>query len=165
MVSCRQPRPLSLQPLAALKLAMPPEGTEQEVRETGLRALIGPAALATAFFIAYALASAAAQWLGLSSGGAGALTLRDMTGVCAWLALAWSCARLFDVLLRRAAAVSRRPAPYPRLLADLVRVALFVAASVAILLFVFEGSASVELAHYRSFTGLLRRSNRGLIAR
>ena len=85
------------------------------MRETGLRPLIGPAALATAFFIAYALAPATAQWLGLSSGGAGALALRDMTGVCAWLALAWSCARLFDVLLRRAAAVSRRPARTPEL--------------------------------------------------
>ena len=72
--------------------------------------------------------------------------MRDVTGICAWLALAWSFARFFDVLLRRAAAVSRRPAPYPRLLADLVRVALFMAACVAILLFVFEGSATGLIA-------------------
>jgi CRP-like cAMP-binding protein len=64
----------------------------------------------------------------------------------AWLALAWLCARVFDLLLRRAAAVSCRPAPYPRLLGDLVRVALFSVAGLAILLFVFDRPATGLIA-------------------
>jgi small-conductance mechanosensitive channel/CRP-like cAMP-binding protein len=116
------------------------------VREAGFRPLIGPVALTAAGFTVHALAPLTAASLGLSSGGAGALALRDLTGIWAWLALAWSCARLFDLLLRRAAVFSRRPAPYPRLLADLVRAALFAAAGVAILLFVFEGSATGLIA-------------------
>src|SRR5689334_23456077 len=92
------------------------------VRQTGLRPLIGPLALTAAGFVAHALAPVAAEWLGRSYR-VGALALRDLTGIWAWLALAWSCARGFDILLRRTAVISRRPAPYPRLLTDLVRAA------------------------------------------
>jgi small-conductance mechanosensitive channel/CRP-like cAMP-binding protein len=97
--------------------------------------------LATACFLLRASAPALAVRLGLSSEGTAALMLADLAGIGFWLAMAWMGARLFDLSLRRAALVGRRSAPYPRLLGDLVRVALFVSAGVAILMQVFGQSA------------------------
>ena len=62
-------------------------------------------------------------------------------GVALCLGLAWGAARCFDLLLLRAARVARRPAPYPRLLGDLVRGLLFLLAGLAILLLVFHRPA------------------------
>ena len=47
--------------------------------------------------------------------------LRSAAACLAWLAAAWLAARACELLLERAARVSGRPAPYPRLLHDLVR--------------------------------------------
>jgi CRP-like cAMP-binding protein/small-conductance mechanosensitive channel len=102
--------------------------------------------LAGAGFLAYALAPDLANWLDLAPQSTGALMLHHLSGVWVWLALAWSCARLFEVLLQRAAVVSGRSTPYPRLLTDLLRAALFAAAAVAIVLFVFERPAQGLIA-------------------
>ncbi len=107
------------------------------MRHFHFRPLIGPAALALVGFALRAAAPALARWLGLAAEGNLALTVRDLGGVGGWLALAWGGARLFDILLLRAAAVTRRDTPYPRLLGDLVRVVLFAAAAVAIVMLVF----------------------------
>ncbi|MBV8400061.1 MAG: mechanosensitive ion channel family protein [Acetobacteraceae bacterium] len=112
------------------------------MRDRDVNPLLAPILLATTGFLAYALAPAIAEWFGLLPRGTGVLVIRDLAGICAWLALAWTCGRVVEILLRRAAAVSRRPAPYPRLLTDLIRAALFAGASAAILLFVFERSAT-----------------------
>jgi small-conductance mechanosensitive channel/CRP-like cAMP-binding protein len=98
------------------------------VREAWRR-LIGPAALAGAGFLALALLP--------EDGG---IVPRAIAGGCGWLALAWAAARLCDILL------SRGVRPYPRLLADLLRVALFAAAAVAILLLVFQRPAAGLIA-------------------
>ncbi len=114
------------------------------MRHFHFRPLIGPAALALAGFALRAAAPALARWLGLAAEGNLALTVRDLGGVGGWLALAWGGARLFDILLLRAAAATRRDTPYPRLLGDLVRVVLFAAAAVAIVMLVF-GQPAVGL--------------------
>jgi small-conductance mechanosensitive channel/CRP-like cAMP-binding protein len=103
--------------------------------------LIGPAALTLSGFALRAATPAVAARLGLAPDGSLALILRDLAGICGWLALAWAGARLFDVLLLRAALAARRPGPYPRLLGDLVRAVLFAAAGAAILMLVFEQPA------------------------
>jgi small-conductance mechanosensitive channel/CRP-like cAMP-binding protein len=63
-----------------------------------------------------------------------------------WLAGAWLAARLIDLLLRRAATVGPRPAPYPRLLSDLIHGALFVLAAIGISIFVFDQAATGLIA-------------------
>ena len=98
--------------------------------------MLGPATLA---LLGFALHRAGP--LGLAPDGAAATILRDVAGVASWLGLAWAGARLFDVLLLRAARAAARPVPYPRLLGDLVRAALFAAAGIAILLLVFDQPA------------------------
>ena len=107
------------------------------MRHSNLRPLIGPAALAVAGFALRAAAAALARWTGLEAEGDTAGVLRDLGGVAGWLALAWGGARLFDILLLRAAAATRRDTPYPRLLGDLVRAVLFLAAAAAIVILVF----------------------------
>jgi small-conductance mechanosensitive channel/CRP-like cAMP-binding protein len=108
------------------------------------RSPIGPAALAAAGFAVRAAAPALAPRLGLAADGGLAVALADLAGIGGWLALAWAGARLFDLLLLRAAAATRRDAPFPRLLGDLVRAALFLAAAVAIVVLVF-GQPAVGL--------------------
>jgi small-conductance mechanosensitive channel len=109
-----------------------------QVRQAGYRPLIGPALLTAIGFTAYALAPWLADRLRLT--GLPIQVVQDLAGVAGWLALAWLGGRLCDLLLLRAARVARR-APYPRLLADLLRVALFAAAGVAILLAIFQRQA------------------------
>ena len=95
------------------------------MRQPSLRPVLGPAALCASAFALQALAPGAAT----------------VAGVAAWLGLAWTAARVFDLLLLRAAWAARRPLPYPRLLGDLVRGACFGAAGIAILLLVFDRPA------------------------
>jgi small-conductance mechanosensitive channel/CRP-like cAMP-binding protein len=114
-----------------------PSATGERLRHPTFRPLVGPAALALACFALRAAAPAVAARLGVAPAGGPAAALRDLAGIGGWLALAWAGARLFDVLLLRAALAARRPAPYPRLLGDMVRAALFVTAGVAILMLVF----------------------------
>lgn len=96
--------------------------------QPNLRSVLGPAALTLLGAALHAVAPA------------GAL-LRDLAGVVTWFSLAWTGARLFDLLLLRTARAARRPVPYPRLLGDVVRGVLFAAAGVAILLLVFDQPA------------------------
>ncbi len=118
------------------ELAAPTEAVRR-LRDPSFRPLIGPGALATAGFALRAAAPALGARLGLAEEGDAAAALRDLGGVVGFLALAWAGARLFDALLLRAGLLARRAAPFPRLLGDLVRVALFAAAGVAILMLVF----------------------------
>ena len=99
--------------------------------------VVAPAALALAGFALRAAAPGLAGWLGLPADGVFARVLRDVAGVCGWMALAAAGARLFDALLLRAAHAARRPEPYPRLLGDMARAVLFAAAALAILVLVF----------------------------
>ena len=99
--------------------------------------MVAPAALALAGFALRAATPGLARWLGLPPDGVFAPVLRDVAGVCGWIALAWAGARLFDALLLRTADAARRPEPYPRLLGDMARAALFAAAGLAILVLVF----------------------------
>lgn len=115
--------------------------TAEQSRYPSFRPLVGPAVLALFAFALRAAAPAVAARLGLAPDGAVALTLRDLAGVCGWISLAWTGARLFDISLSRAALASRRSAPYPRLLGDMARAVLFAAAGVAILMLVFEQPA------------------------
>jgi small-conductance mechanosensitive channel/CRP-like cAMP-binding protein len=64
----------------------------------------------------------------------------------AWLAAAWLAARACDLFLRRAARASGRPAPYPRLLHDLLRAGLFGAAAIGVLLYVLGQEATGLIA-------------------
>ncbi|WP_240046922.1 mechanosensitive ion channel family protein [Paracraurococcus ruber] len=95
-------------------------------RPPGPGPLILPAALALGGFL---LQGAAPRWLPAM---APAHALAALAGALGWLGLAWTGARCFDLLLRRAARATRREAPYPRLLSDLVRALLFAGAAAAI---------------------------------
>jgi small-conductance mechanosensitive channel/CRP-like cAMP-binding protein len=109
---------------------------------TSWRLLIGPSALAAAGLALFV----AAPWLGASihlySGGVPALALHHASGIWMWFALAWLAGRAIELLLRRVALVSRSGTPYPRLLSDLLRAALFAAAAILILLLVFDQPAA-----------------------
>jgi small-conductance mechanosensitive channel/CRP-like cAMP-binding protein len=107
------------------------------VRPPNLQPLLGPLGLVLACFLLGAAAPGLATWLGLAPEGAVAAALPVLAGTGFWLGLAWAAARLFDLLLLRAALAARRSAPYPRLLSDMVRAALFAAAAAAILMLVF----------------------------
>jgi small-conductance mechanosensitive channel/CRP-like cAMP-binding protein len=102
-----------------------------------LKPLLGPAGLVLACFLLGAAVPALLPGLGLPRDGMAAGALRVLAGTGFWLGLAWAGARLFDLLLLRAALTARRSAPYPRLLSDMVRAALFAAATAAILMLVF----------------------------
>jgi small-conductance mechanosensitive channel/CRP-like cAMP-binding protein len=115
--------------------------TGEPAQNRSFRPLIVPGALALFAFALRAAAPAVAHRLGLAPDGGLALALRDLAGVCGWLCLAWTGARLFDVLLSRAALAARRSAPYPRLLGEMARAVFFAAAGVAILMLVFEQPA------------------------
>jgi small-conductance mechanosensitive channel len=100
------------------------------------RSLIGPAVLIGAG----AVLSVAGPLLRLPPDAAG--ILRHLSGIWLWLSLAWLVTRALDAFLRRLARVSRDGLPYPRLLMDLLRVAVFAAAAMAILLLVFDQPAT-----------------------
>ena len=96
------------------------------MRQPSLKPVLSPAALCVIAFMLQSLTSGVAA---------------RIAGVAGWLGLAWTAARVFDVLLLRAAWASQRPLPYPRLLGDLVRGACFGTAGIAILLLVFDRPA------------------------
>lgn len=105
--------------------------------QPGFRPLIGPATLAIASFLLRAATPV------LADDGMQAQFLRALratAGVAGWLALAWATARLFDILLLRAALVARR-APYSRLLSDMARSVIFISAALAIAAQIFEQPA------------------------
>lgn len=100
------------------------------------RSLIAPGVLVA---IGIAL-SAAAPLLPLPPDGS--RTLHHVAGTWLCLSLAWLAARLLDGFLGRLALVAREGLPYPRLLMDLLRVAIFAVAAVAIMLLVFDQPAT-----------------------
>jgi small-conductance mechanosensitive channel/CRP-like cAMP-binding protein len=105
--------------------------------QPGFRPLIGPAALALTGFLLRAVLPV------LPEDGVEAqllVAVRAAAGIAGWLALAWAAARLFDILLLRAATVARRP-PYSRLLGDMARGVLFISAVLAIAAQIFEQPA------------------------
>jgi len=111
------------------------------LRVPTLRPLAAPILLMLACLGLRAVMPALAARMGVPPSGSIATALGDLAAVGLWLALAWAGARLFDLLLLRAAAIAHRPVPYPRMLGDLVRAVLFVAAAIAILMQVFGQSA------------------------
>lgn len=104
--------------------------------------LIAPAMLAGAGLAGVFAAPLLADRLHLAADGTGALFLHHAFGIWMWLALAWLTARIADRLLHRMAMLSRGGTPYPALLSDLVRAALFAAAGMTILMLVFDKSAT-----------------------
>src|SRR4051812_44935596 len=115
----------------------PRSGVGKGMGQPNVWPLIGPAALAFAGFLLRAAMPALAD----DSVEAHLLrVLRASAGVIGWLALAWAAARLFDILLLRAALAARR-APYSRLLSDMARSVIFVSAALIIAAQIFEQPA------------------------
>jgi small-conductance mechanosensitive channel/CRP-like cAMP-binding protein len=110
--------------------------------EASRRLLIGPAILAGAGFALFVAASALGDLLSLSPDGAAVLFLHHTSGIGMFLALAWLAARCCDLVLARLATISRDGIPFPRLLTDLLRAALFATAATMILLVVFGQPAT-----------------------
>ena len=95
-----------------------------------------PVLLSVMGFVAHGVAVAVPAWLTEPAGETGPMVARTITGVIAWLALAWTVARLLAIALRG----------YPRLLADLVGAGMFGVAGIAIALFVFRLPATGLIA-------------------
>lgn len=112
----------------------------------GYRRLISPAVLAAAAFVAHGLSLRATDLGGYATELPLISGIRYVSGVIAWLAVAWFCARLLDFLLYRAALSAPRPTQYPRLLSDLLHGIVFVLAAIAILIFVFQQQATGFIA-------------------
>lgn len=106
------------------------------------RALVAPVLVMTAGFTVFAAEPLLNVWLDLPLGRLAGIALRGAGGILLWLAVAWLAARCCDLMLHRLALVSRAGIPFPRLLTDLLRAALFVAAAVMILTTVFDRPAS-----------------------
>lgn len=110
--------------------------------DTSRRPLVVPIALVVCSLAALVVMSFLTEWLHLAPDRPAALFLHYVSGIWMWLALAWLAARCCDLLLQRLATISRNGVPYPRLLTDLIRAALFAAAAMTILLLVFEQPAT-----------------------
>src|SRR5260221_14675579 len=82
---------------------------------SGYRRVISPAVLAAAAFVAYGLSLRANDIGGYATDLPFISGTRYVSGVIAWLAVAWFCARLLDFLLYRAALSAPRPPQYPPL--------------------------------------------------
>lgn len=95
-----------------------------------------PIGLAVLGFVAHAVAVALPDWLAEPVGEMGPMVARVVTGVIAWLALAWAVVRALAIAL----------SGYPRLLMDLAGAALFGVAGIAIALFVFRLPATGLIA-------------------
>lgn len=87
-------------------------------------------------FVAHGVAVALPGWLAEPMGEVAPSAGRVVTGLIAWLGLAWTFSRALAIVLRS----------YPRLLADLVGAALFGVAGIAIMLFVFQVPATGLIA-------------------
>ncbi len=90
----------------------------------------------------FAAAPLLGAWLHLAPDGAAAFVLHHVSGIWMWLALAWLAARSSMCCCVGWLLVSRGGVPYPRLLTDLLRAALFAAAAMTILLLVFDQPAT-----------------------
>jgi small-conductance mechanosensitive channel/CRP-like cAMP-binding protein len=112
------------------------------MNQASRRLVLGPAVLVAAGLALVITTPLLVGALDLAPGGVAALVLHDASGIWLWLALAWLAARCLDVMLHRVAQVSRGGMPYPRLLSDLLRAALFAAAAITILLLVFDQPAA-----------------------
>jgi small-conductance mechanosensitive channel len=110
--------------------------------ETSRRLLLGPAFLAVCGLLLFVAGPLFLEALRLPLNGVTALVLHHASGIWMWLALAWLAARCIDLVLQRIALVSRGGLPYPRLLTDLLRAALFATAAITILLLVFDQPAT-----------------------
>lgn len=110
--------------------------------ETSRRLLIAPITLVGCSFVVVFTAPSLTELLHLRSNNFVVLFFRYAGGIWMWLALAWLAARCCDLLLDRVAVISRNGVPYPRLLTDLIRAALFAASATTILLVVFEQPAT-----------------------
>jgi len=106
------------------------------VSSVPLRRLALPVLLTVTGFELHGLWIGVSDWLALPMDGMAPQAVRAITGVWAWLALAWTIARLSSLLLRG----------YPRLLTDLLSTAFFTAAAIAITLFVFRLPATGLIA-------------------
>jgi small-conductance mechanosensitive channel len=111
----------------------------------GLRRLALPAAALIAALLVNALAGHVPSFL-LGGDDQAIGILRSFSAAALWLAGAWVAARLIDLLLRRAAIVGPRSAPYPRLLSDLIHVVFFVLAAIGISTFIFDQTATGLIA-------------------
>ena len=112
----------------------------------GYRHLALPTAVALATAAVGSLSRHIPAWAGLEPDDRLVNILRDSASAVLWIAAAWFTARLFDLLLRRAASAGPHPSPYPRLLSDLVHGALFILAIIGILVFVFDQAATGLIA-------------------
>ena len=110
--------------------------TTEPVRDLPLSRLAGPVALTICGFVLHGIALAVAGGPVLPADGIAAQVLRGATGLWAWLALAWTGARLIAISLRH----------FPRLLTDLLVTALFAAAGIAVAIFVFQLPATGLIA-------------------
>jgi small-conductance mechanosensitive channel/CRP-like cAMP-binding protein len=115
---------------------------ETPMADVSRRLLIAPVVLACIGFVVFAAVPALNERLHLAADDALAVFLHHASGIWMFLALAWLAARCGDILLQRVALVSRGGVAYPRLLTDLWRGILFVAAGLLILQFVFGQSAT-----------------------
>jgi small-conductance mechanosensitive channel/CRP-like cAMP-binding protein len=112
------------------------------MNQASRRLVLGPAVLVAVGLALVVTTPLLVGALGLAPDGVAALVLHDTSGIWLWLALAWLAARCLDVMLHQVAQVSRGGMPYPRLLTDLLRAALFAAAAITILLLVFDQPAT-----------------------
>jgi small-conductance mechanosensitive channel/CRP-like cAMP-binding protein len=108
------------------------------------RRLTLPASVVVATMAVSALSHRAPAWTGLGDRLIGIVS--DASSVVLWIAGAWLAARFLDLLLHRAAISGPHPAPYPRLLSDLIHGALFILAAIGILVFVFDQAATGLIA-------------------
>jgi small-conductance mechanosensitive channel len=106
------------------------------------RFLLGPAILTVGGMALFAAAPTLGDLLHLSPTNRTTQILYRAGGVWMFLALAWLAARCCDLVLHRVAIISGNGMPFPRLLTDLLRAALFAAAALLILMVVFDQPAT-----------------------
>jgi small-conductance mechanosensitive channel/CRP-like cAMP-binding protein len=117
-----------------------PRGTL--MADASRRLLVAPFMLACIGVVLFVTSPMQIERLHLTPDSASAISIHHASGILMFLALAWLGARVGDALLRRVALVSRGGAAYPRLLMDLLRAILFMAAVVLILQFVLGQPAT-----------------------
>lgn len=106
------------------------------------RLLAGPFLLACAGVGLFAVSPLLIARMGLEADDVTAVLVHHASGIWTFVSLAWLSSRCGEVLLLRMAKHSRGGVPYPRLLLDLLRAILFMAAGLLILQFVFGQSAT-----------------------
>lgn len=127
----------------------PPTGSSRPggaVVTPGYRLLAVPAVVAAVTFLTYHLTNRPELLAGTGMSAGSLVVIRYVSGIGVWLALAWLGARSLDLLLKRVAEATKRPAPLPRLLGDVLRGLLFTLAAIAIFIFVFDQPATGLIA-------------------